>query len=707
MADDLAENSGGNPEGPLPSLPPTPTYGLPITQTQLIPPNVFPSTFTGLSSNPANSLPSDRSTDVLTPEQMNKAILDRDAFGDMPHAIKAGLLATARGFSLGLSDPALAWAGITNKEEIDKLSEANPFINVTGNVGGLFGGLLLGGLPAGVAKLGAMVEGGVAARLGAMGLEKGLAKTIVQRALPAAAGLGVEGAAYGGGQAVSEALLGDPNMNAEKIMSTVGLSSVLGAAIGGPLGVLKPVAKDFLGSIIPTLKEKFAHFANMSPHAFDTIAARPEEVAAIEDLADNPVNARQAHANNIAEQLTKANDAFEDGRYGSINTRTNASDQFGATYSAEPIFKAIDDHLTSSVEKGVQPADYPSLLNKAAGLKDRIRTTALTNIEPAEKEALGQLETISGETTLPDADLQLTAGQMNIFRRQLNQESKAVFDAVKRGTLPDTPSYAFLAKNTADSFRSELDNILVNPETSDQSIREINKELGDVINARKALNRYGLMGNEMDGSKLVNLFSTGDAQIAKVQPHLDTINKYLGVDLSDNRDLVKAMMESNPANSFMKIKTGASLYPIMTGFMGGTILGGSLTKGAAGGLAGAAMAAPMFARRFLKPLASLENALNNPLNKYRLAVNKLAPLIKDGLIPAGVGGAGITLAGAAHRVNQLHVLSQMENQKLGQDRQIKNHIDDFFSGNVPYAPAPSLNILENTNYGEDDGEDRE
>lgn len=159
-----------------------------------------------------------------------------EGFGNMA---KAGLEGLGRGATFGATDylaPAILG---TDPEAISQRRERNPTTAAITEIGGAVGsGLLLPELaPAGLlSKAGA----GVAARLAPEALTEGA--SLASQALNAAgrvgasaAGSAVEGAAYGLGQTVTEAALGDPDLNAEKILANVGYGALFGAGMGGML----------------------------------------------------------------------------------------------------------------------------------------------------------------------------------------------------------------------------------------------------------------------------------------------------------------------------------------------------------------------------------------------------------------------------------------------------------------------------------------
>ncbi len=114
----------------------------------------------------------------------------------------AGVEGATRGASLGLSDVAETQLGISTPQAISGRMQANPWTSLAGNV--------VGG----------------AALMGATGGFGGLAEGV--------AGNAAAGAIFGAGNAVSDVALGDPDVNAQKLLADVGM----GAALGGGLGIL-------------------------------------------------------------------------------------------------------------------------------------------------------------------------------------------------------------------------------------------------------------------------------------------------------------------------------------------------------------------------------------------------------------------------------------------------------------------------------------
>ncbi len=176
---------------------------------------------------------------IPTQTQLNELSNQKQYGEGVGNVAKAALEGVSRGTTFGLSDLAESKLGISTPEAIRERRERNPVASTAGEIGGAVGSALLAPelSPAGIlSKAGA----GVAERLAPEALGEGA--SLAAKALNAAgqvgaraAGSAIEGAAYGMGQTVSEAALGDPNLNAEKIMANIGYGGFFGGALGGLL----------------------------------------------------------------------------------------------------------------------------------------------------------------------------------------------------------------------------------------------------------------------------------------------------------------------------------------------------------------------------------------------------------------------------------------------------------------------------------------
>lgn len=150
-----------------------------------------------------------------------------EKYGGVGGQIASGLTGLASGATLGLSNVALTKTGLMKPETLKGLQEENPVSYGLGELGSV---LVPGGAIEQVGKVGkAIYEGAQGYKaiknLGAVG-------KIGSQAL----GSAVEGAAFSGiDNSLNEYALGDPDLNAEKVMSHMGYGAMFGGALGGIL----------------------------------------------------------------------------------------------------------------------------------------------------------------------------------------------------------------------------------------------------------------------------------------------------------------------------------------------------------------------------------------------------------------------------------------------------------------------------------------
>lgn len=134
---------------------------------------------------------------------------DAEKYGSGSQQAIAGLEGFARGATLGGSDIAERALGLSTPEAMLARREQNPWTSGLGSAAG--GAALIAGTGGAAAPLEAAWGGGALASAGAYGLE---------------------GLAFGAGNAVSDAALGDPTLNGEKIAMHLGIGGILGGALG-------------------------------------------------------------------------------------------------------------------------------------------------------------------------------------------------------------------------------------------------------------------------------------------------------------------------------------------------------------------------------------------------------------------------------------------------------------------------------------------
>lgn len=145
----------------------------------------------------------------------------------------------ARGATFGVSDWLATKSKVVAPDTLRMLQEYNPAISAGGEISGIVGTSFIPGSPVARILSGAKkVEDTARALMAARTPAKTLAGKIAQLAVESGVkGLGgaVEGAAYGLGQSISEASLGDEDLTAEKVLANTGTAAFLGGAFSAAL----------------------------------------------------------------------------------------------------------------------------------------------------------------------------------------------------------------------------------------------------------------------------------------------------------------------------------------------------------------------------------------------------------------------------------------------------------------------------------------
>lgn len=164
----------------------------------------------------------------LTQKQSAQYQALQDKYGSAGQQAIAGVEGAARGVSLGASDLAETNLGLDTPENIKGRMAANPLTSFAGNALGS-AALIAGTEGLGAGPSAAANAGARAATLGA-----GVAGPLTSAAATAAkiGGMTAEGALFGAGNAVSDYALGDPDLNAQKVLAHIGMGAALGAGLG-------------------------------------------------------------------------------------------------------------------------------------------------------------------------------------------------------------------------------------------------------------------------------------------------------------------------------------------------------------------------------------------------------------------------------------------------------------------------------------------
>jgi hypothetical protein len=237
----------------------------------------------------------DAGGELVHPAVLHQAKIEKK-YGGAAGAVGAGIAGTARGLTVGLSDPLAVGASRlfggdeaaeATRERLAAYEELHPYISAGTEIGGavapaLFSGgatagvegaglLARGGAAAargvraaglateGVGALGRLAERGTARALARLGEKEGasLARRMATEAVQKGAAGAVEGGLYGAGGAISEATLDpDHELTAEKLLASIGHGAVLGGVLAGGVGAGVEAGKAALAKASPFLRAK-------------------------------------------------------------------------------------------------------------------------------------------------------------------------------------------------------------------------------------------------------------------------------------------------------------------------------------------------------------------------------------------------------------------------------------------------------------------
>ena len=334
---------------------------------------------------------------TVAPEEVHKAITEggyrfapdaavHDAnmearYGGGLGAVQAAGLGAAETATFGVANHVLSGSGLVSKEALEELPKRHPVATAVGEVAGIAGGLLLApeasaagliekaGLGASKALLKAAPEGAnIAGRIAANAARKGL-------------GSAVEGALYQTGHEISEAALGNPDQNAERVMAHIGMSALLAGGLGGAFGTAEEVlpaalskAKDAMQGLRakagPKVAESFdkaASFVSGQPKELITLirenraelGAGPEQVREFADSLSKGLQDQYSAMNKATKE------AFKD-------LRPEESARLVANVEVGPVFdelSRISDKLQIAIRDlraapELYPARYASKLEE-------------------------------------------------------------------------------------------------------------------------------------------------------------------------------------------------------------------------------------------------------------------------------------------------------------------------------------------------------
>jgi hypothetical protein len=348
-----------------------------------------------LGTLPKSELPSALRRGFTVPP--NAEIVDHNnklefgsGIGNSAKAFGEAALGTA---TFGLSRELENAAGITTPMAQAARAKYNPVARTAGDIIGVAAPLLL---TEGTSALNPV------AKVSQLGLQAGEAATalapeggLLTSAIRAGTQGATEGAFYGAGQTVTEHALGDPDVNAEKLLHNIGFSALLGGGIGAGFGsaeYLVPKAVGYAKEALDKARNSFFGGEEVGPlgklyaKTSSFVSGKPEEsileaIKQRKDLIEDPVerervagdfaDSLQDHFSNLNNALKSANNGARDEEIKSLLSEFPA-DQ--AKKQSADLWASVDKTVKEMTEHS--PLYPQSVPYKLEGLRNEFITQA-------------------------------------------------------------------------------------------------------------------------------------------------------------------------------------------------------------------------------------------------------------------------------------------------------------------------------------------
>lgn len=486
--------------------------------------------------------------DFAKPSQMHEANMQAKYGEGALNAAKAFGAAAARTGTFGLSDVALTQSGLVNPETLQQLKERNPASSIAGDIAGIAGSLALGPETA-VGRLAGLGKAAESAAARVLPETAGIASKIVNTAAAKGLGSAVEGLGYGAGNVVTEAALGDPNLNAQSAVAHIGLSGLLGGALGGVLGAGEIAIPEAVKAANEALgKIKANPITDMIGAGYDKAAAF------VSGKTEADINLLRLNR----EALLKSPEETQ-------------------KYASE-MAKSYNDYynelskVTKSVKNDIRPAEIDSMLqqtdparalNKFEDIRNELRSTinefraepeiyspsAARQLEKYEQRLLGKPGEITeiGEEGLYSRAMKSEegfAGNANDAFKAIDDLKQRIDDEIAYGKLSQDPTVK-RTQNVLRSLRSKVKDALEDAETwgiAGSRQAEYNEALSEFLRAKqsfeknfgtKEITKSGAVNYKIDPVKINTYLKQldtlrGDAKTDVLRQFQEASEKYLG-----------------------------------------------------------------------------------------------------------------------------------------------------------------------------------
>lgn len=463
--------------------------------------------------------------------------------------VQAAALAALRGVTIGLSDPALEALGV-DVEKMAALKEYNPSLSLTSEIaGGLLpvffsgGGSLaaeaatVGGktvaqkaaamTPAMLAtKAGSVVDEILTSSLAAKGVT-GTASSFAGRAMakaaPKMAALATEGAIYGAGNALSEATLGDKEINAEYLAGEMGMGALIGAGFGGALGFGEAIAPE-IGKTVSKLRKSAEESGKTAVSALfgvrkdvlDKYIARKSIIEGAEESLDDLIINNQAQVQDIIDNFKSAKTDLKDAtaqfkelksdfvsslkerKYSTDEALKLAKNQFKE--AEQKLIRSIDDDMLKSgsfVAQDLQKLNDDIVKQSGVAMEE----LKLQGIDLEAAPVIKKINSLISENEkLATQESQLVAKNLSDYKERLLKnisgekmaadDLKKQIQALDRVTVysPSATTYDKVMNSAYKQIRYEMDDLL---KSNVPLYKELMQGVSEDVRLLKSLDRYG------------------------------------------------------------------------------------------------------------------------------------------------------------------------------------------------------------------------
>lgn len=451
----------------------------------------------------------DQGSTFAAPEEAHKHMIQHK-YGNQE--VLAGVEGAMRGFLPGISDRLLMLDPSNTKEELAGRAEANPISAGLGEA--------VGTIASPVGKL-AMAKGALTAAKATTaltkvatkaGLSNKVAKAIVTKIAPAAAGSAVEGAFFGAAHLLNEDALGNAQFNAENLLASVEQGALWGAAFGGGLSALgsassaaaKAAAESRAGKYLSEKSSKIGDYVNNKQKAtYEFLGITPAKARKLAERDPEFIDDALKWTGEVLEQNPRAGIA-------EVATKVKSDlDDIGSKIST--IYDDVDKVVATN--KTFKPISQQDLKFKIAQEVEEKVLAELDGIEGAGARAKSLNKTINEILeSSANAKGEISAKESHEIMRRLD---KQIFD--EEGLLKSKSMETKVWRVQRDVLRKEIDTLVqqaekANPQLQGQfdTLKQYNRRYRTISSLRKAVDARAFgEANESILKGAVNMTSVG------------------------------------------------------------------------------------------------------------------------------------------------------------------------------------------------------